>query len=236
MRVSRILFDDSEPTDSIARRIACAFDPGNVIRIRDSYYKMSSLKVMNQTVEGNIIGDNYTLILNPGEPIPENLLKAPPPPPPQVVSKPPELDDTELEDDDDEAPVLESEPVSEQTTDPEPIEGAPSEPVASVVESQEPQPFPESVPPPPTSEVLLSRPPPPPTNDNRASSESGEFRLELPKQGAQSKVEVGQVWQSKDTRRRTDPFVVVNVDSEFVYQDNGRKIALSRMIRYKRVS
>jgi hypothetical protein len=73
-----------------------------------------------------------------------------------------------------------------------------------------------------------------PESDVTPTSESGEYRIEIPKSKLQ--VEVGQVWQSKDTRRQSLPFVVVNIDTEFVYQDNGRKISLDRMFRYKRVS
>ena len=258
MRVSRIQFDDSEPTDSIARRIACAFDPGNVLKIRDSFFKMSSLRVMNQTSGNNVVGDNYTLILNPGEPIPEELLK--PPPPPVVVPEPePEEADWEEADDPVEA-VVKSETVAEpiipeppkvlveQVPDPVPEPEVQEELKPAILEEVElvvaPAP-PDSVPPPPNSEVFMSKPVPSidgkpldgPVSNESPTSESGEFRINLPKaSAAQTKIEIGQVWQSKDTRRHSAPFVVVNVDSEFVYQDNGRKISLDRMFRYKRVS
>jgi hypothetical protein len=269
MRVSRIQFDESESSESVASRIACAFDPGNILKIRDYFFKMSPQRVMNQTVAGNVVGDNYTLILNPGEPIPEGLLKAPPPP---VVQEPePEEADWDVED-----PVesiVEPEPVPEPTiTEPIKVE---SEPVAEIeppieevleepvdivdhidfghlaalppelsrhdiVEAVPVPPPSDSVPPP--SQVFASKTPPSidgkpltvPDSAVTPTSESGEYRIELPK--SKVRVEVGQVWQSKDTRRPSLPFVVVNIDGEFVYQDNGRKISLDRMFRYKRVS
>ena len=233
MRVSRIQFDDSEPTDNIARRIACAFDPGNILRIRGEFFKMSSLRVMNQTSENNVVGGNYTLILNPGEPIPEGLLKAQAPPP-VVVEKPEKPEEADWDDEPDSVEATAAEP------EPEPIV---PEPIKVLVEP-EPEPLLESVPPPPTSEVFLSRPPPSidgkpldvaVSNETTTNSKSGEYLINLPNEH-QVQVEVGQVWQSKDTRRSTAPFTVTNVDHEFVYQDNGRKIALNRMFRYKRVS
>lgn len=270
MRVSRIRFDDSEPTESIVSRIACAFDPGNILKVRDIFFKMSPQRVMNQTVAGNVVGDNYTLILNPGDPVPESLLKPEPPAPPVVTTEP----EPEEPDWDAEASAVEPDPIPEVVAQ-EPVE-VPVEPepvvepvtasleavpdpigidfcrLAAVptelprqnvaeVDSAVPPSNPDSVPPPPASEVFMSRPPPsidgkPLTVDGESTptSESGEYRLELPK--SRTRVEPGQVWQSKDTRRNSPPFVVKNVDSEFVYPDNGKRIALNRMIRYKRVS
>lgn len=268
MRVSRIQFDESESTESVASRIACAFDPGNILKIRDHYFKMSKLRVMNQTVAGNVIGDNYTLILNPGEPVPENLLQAPPPP--VVVQEPePEEADWDVEEpvEVDPEPVPEPvitepirvEPDPEPESDPNPEEVSepadivshpdsgnlaalsPELPRNDLVERVSALQSSDSVPPPP-SQVVASKPPPSidgkpltvPDSAATPTSESGEYRIEIPKSKFQ--VEVGQVWQSKDTRRQSLPFVVVNIDREFVYQDNGRKIALDRMFRYKRVS
>ena len=239
MRVSRVQFDDSEPTESIVNRIACAFDPGNILKVRGNFFRMSPQRVMNQTIADNVVGDIYTLILNPGEPIPESLVKAPPPP---VVAKDPE---PEPEDD-----PWDEEPQVEAVADPEPrtsppesvVELEPDPPILAEVESPPALPLPDSNPPPAASEVFMSRPPP--SIDGKPldvsdlaptpTSESGEYRIELPK--SRVPVEVGQVWQSRDTRRQTPPFVVKKIDSEFVYQDNGKKVSITRMIRYKRVS
>jgi len=272
MRVSRIQFDESESSESVASRIACAFDPGNILKIRDSFFKMSPQRVMNQTVAGNVVGDNYTLILNPGEPIPEGLLKAPPPP---VVVQEPEPEEADWDIEEPVEAVVEPEPVPEPTiTKPTRVE---SEPVAEIeapleevlkepadlvdhldidfgllaaitpelpkhdiVEAVPVPPPSDSVPPP--SQVFASssipsidgKPLTVPGSDATSTSESGEYQIEIPK--SKVKVEVGQVWQSKDTRRQSLPFVVVGIDGEFVYQDNGRKISLDRMFRYKRVS
>lgn len=263
MRVSRIQFDGSESSESVASRIACAFDPGNILKIRDYFFKMSSQRVMNQTVAGNVVGDNYTLILNPGEPIPEGLQKAPPP----VVFQAPEPEEADWDVEDPVESVVEPEPVSEPVitepirVDSEPVvemDPSPEEildpadivdpidvklghlaalPKQDIVEGVSvPAPL-DSVPPP--SQVFASssipsidgKPLTVPGSD--ATSESGEYQIEIPK--SKVKVEVGQVWQSKDTRRQSLPFVVVSIDGEFVYQDNGRKISLDRMFRYKRV-
>jgi hypothetical protein len=207
MRVTRIQFDDSEPSESVAGRISVAFDPGNILKIRDKFFKMSSNRSINPTSESNVVGDRYTLILRPGEPIPAGLVVAPPPVPKLI-------------------------PESNQQKEPE---EAPSQERGSI-------------PPPEASEVFSSPSLDKPVDHSVANQtqvdkpKSGEYRLELPPQesieAAPTSVEVGpgQVWQSKDSRRQSAPFTITNVDQEFAYQDNGRKIALNRMSRYRRVS
>lgn len=270
MRVSRIQFDDSEPTDSISRRIACAFDPGDIIKIRGDFFKMSNLRVMNQTIEANVVGDKYTLILNPGDPIPEIQLKVTKPSIRPVPRKPePEEDAWEDEVVSDPEPVVQEpviqEPIKSLNSEPasEPVVQEPivepdvllevvSEPVVPEVDidfgglpgidnippknDNTETPESDQVTPPLTSEVLTSRPIP--SIDGKAleipTSESGEYKLEVPR--SKFKIEPGQIWQSKDTRRNSPPFVVKNVDNEFVYPDTGKRISLNRMIRYKRVS
>jgi len=271
MRVSRIQFDDSEPTESIVSRIACAFDPGNILKVRGNFFKMSPQRVMNQTIADNVVGDNYTLILNPGEPIPEGLVKAPPPPPP-VVQDPEPDEEADWDDEEPVEAVEDPNPIIQEPitvlADPEPL-AVPESPQGDLPESSvsaqvsidfgrlaalppdlpsqdlaEAEPtaeVPDSVPPPPTSEVFISKPSPsidgkPLTVDDSdtPTSKSGEYRIEIPR--SRVSVEPGQIWQSKDTRRKTPPFVVKSVDSEFVYQDNGRKISIDRMFRYNRVS
>jgi hypothetical protein len=259
MRVSRIQFDDSEPTESIVSRIACAFDPGNILRVRGKFFKMSAQRVMNQTVESNVVGDNYTLILNPGELIPENLLKAAPPP---VVVQKIESEEVDWDAEEPEKAEVDPEPVEEPITqepikvlveseplvekDPLEIDSTAILPVATPEPAEAAVPLSESIQPtppdsvPPDSQVFASRPTPsidgkPLTVEGPTpTSESGEYRLELPK--SRVRVEPGQVWQSKDTRRNSPPFVVKSVDNEFVYLDKGKRILLNRMIRYKRVS
>lgn len=46
---------------------------------------------------------------------------------------------------------------------------------------------------------------------------------------------VGEVWRSKDPRRK-NPFTVTRVTKERVYTNDGREIAKARMSRYERVS
>ena len=239
MRVSRIQFDESESTEGIVHRIACAFDPGNVLKIRGKFFKMSRDRIMNQTIAANVVADKYTLILNPGEPIPENLKESTPPPPMVVAQEP-------IED------LIEPEPLTEPIPKfkPEPV----PEPELELKPESIPPEAPASVPPPPSSEVYLSSPPPLPEPSidgkplNQApanegpSSQSGEYSIDKKalvstvRSSPTVSVEVGQVWQSKDTRRQSAPFTVTNIDHEFVYQANGRKIALTRMFRYRRVS
>ena len=70
MRTIRILYDESETPESIARRIVRAFNPGEIFCIQGKYFKVSMMRIANETVRDNVVGDKYTLILNVGEPEP----------------------------------------------------------------------------------------------------------------------------------------------------------------------
>lgn len=80
MRTIRILFDETETSESIARRIVRAFNPGEIFKIRDKYYKVSPMRVANETIRANIVDDRYTLVLNVGEPEPVQTPLVPPKP------------------------------------------------------------------------------------------------------------------------------------------------------------
>ena len=98
-RVSRLLFDESETPEGIARRIVRAFDPGETFCVKGKFFRVSGGRTANETIPENVIGNKYTLVLNIGEPDPtplvdqvvESVLEAPaqveptnfiPPPPP----------------------------------------------------------------------------------------------------------------------------------------------------------
>ena len=70
MRIARLLFDESEAPESVARRIVRAFNPGEVFQVRGKYFKVSSTRGANETIQGNVVGDKYTLVLNVGDPEP----------------------------------------------------------------------------------------------------------------------------------------------------------------------
>lgn len=95
-RVSRLLFDESETAEGIARRIVRAFDPGETFCVKGKFFRVSGARIANETVPDNVTGSKYTLVLNIGEPDPtppvvETVVKLPEPPvevqPP--VSEPP---------------------------------------------------------------------------------------------------------------------------------------------------
>jgi hypothetical protein len=117
MRTTRILFDESETPESIARRIVRAFDPGEIFFVRGKFFKVSVMRTANETIRDNVIGDKYTHVLNVGEPEP--------PPPVVVVPEPPK-----------------SEPIVEEIlTIPDPLPSEPPQPLSepppsAVVQSQ----------------------------------------------------------------------------------------------------
>jgi len=201
MRTIRVLFDESEASESIARRIVRAFNPGEIFQVRDKYFKVSTMRFANETIRANIVGDKYTLVLNVGEPEPVSQTPVVPPKPivelvvslPQVVVGP---------------EVVQPEPP--QTSLPEPT-------LASVP-------------------VTLD-------SSKGSTSKSGEYRIErvdaarVTKEGPPKKLPVvGQVWQTKDTRRpNSPPFTVLSVDAEFAYTDKGAKILLKRWRNYRLV-
>jgi hypothetical protein len=83
MRITRILFDEAEPAESIAQRIVRAFSPGEILCVRGKFFKVSNMRTVSLMIRDAIVEDKYTLILNIGEPAP--VIVAPPPP---VVSEP----------------------------------------------------------------------------------------------------------------------------------------------------
>jgi hypothetical protein len=56
--------------------------------------------------------------------------------------------------------------------------------------------------------------------------------LELPQGPSNAPIQVGQRWKPKDARRK-GVFTIVRLDGEFAYADDGRKVALNRMNRYR---
>lgn len=54
--------------------------------------------------------------------------------------------------------------------------------------------------------------------------------------GSTTSVQVGQRWVTRDSRRKQEPFEVVQVDGDFIVTDKGAKIGLHRLNRYKLVS
>lgn len=118
MRTTRLLFDESETAESVARRIVRAFDPGEIFFVKGKFFRVSGMRTANETIRDNVVGDKYTLVLNVGEPEP----------PPPVAPEPPK-----------------SKPVVDEIltiTDPLPSEPPPplSEPPPSqVVQSQPPK-------------------------------------------------------------------------------------------------
>jgi hypothetical protein len=82
MQIIRVFFDETEPAESIARRIIRAFDPGEILCVKGKFFKVFNMKTVNETIQTNIVGNKYTLVLNIGEPAP--VIIAPPAP---VVSK-----------------------------------------------------------------------------------------------------------------------------------------------------
>jgi hypothetical protein len=192
MRITRILFDEAEPTDSIARRVVRAFNPGEVLCVRGEFFKVSNLRTLNKTVRENVVGDKYTLVLNVGDPAPVLVVQTKPTP-----------------------TVVVPEPVPEPPVD-EAV--SPSEPPPSaVIQTQAPQ--------------------------KESTSESGEYKIvradaaKVTREGPPKLIPVvGEVWQTKDSRRvNSPPFTVVSVDSEFAYTDKGAKISLKRWRNYRQV-
>ena len=72
MRTIRILFDEFEASENIARRIVRAFSPGETFKIRDKYFKVSGMRTANETVLANVVDGKYTLVLSIGDPEPVN--------------------------------------------------------------------------------------------------------------------------------------------------------------------
>ena len=69
-RVSRLLFDESETPEGVARRIVRAFDPGETFCVKGKFFRVSGGRTANETIPENVIGNKYTLVLNIGEPEP----------------------------------------------------------------------------------------------------------------------------------------------------------------------
>ena len=67
MQITRLLFDESEAPESIARRIVRAFSPGEIFCIRGKYFKVSIMRTANETIRENVVEDKYTLVLNVDE-------------------------------------------------------------------------------------------------------------------------------------------------------------------------
>jgi hypothetical protein len=99
MRTSKVQFSEEETTESVAHRISVAFDPGNTIKIRDKFFRLSKFKVIYPVTKEDVVGDNYTLILPLTEPTktvpkptpvkPIKPTKLPEPPKPSVEPSPP---------------------------------------------------------------------------------------------------------------------------------------------------
>lgn len=70
MRTTRILYDESETPESVARRIVRAFDPGEIFCIQGKYFKVSVMRTANETARENVVEDKYTLVLKVGDPEP----------------------------------------------------------------------------------------------------------------------------------------------------------------------
>jgi hypothetical protein len=91
MRTTRLLFDDAETAESIARRIVRAFNPGETFCVKGKFFRVSNIRTANETSRINIEGDKYTLILNIGEPSP--IAEVPkisePSIPPRTLPEPP---------------------------------------------------------------------------------------------------------------------------------------------------
>ena len=68
-----------------------------------------------------------------------------------------------------------------------------------------------------------SEPPPPESEKKPVISTSAE-------------VQVGQRWVTRDSRRKQEPFEVVQVDTDAIVTDKGARIGLHRLNRYKLVS
>lgn len=195
MQIIRILYDESETPESIARRIVRAFSPGEIFCIRSKYFKVSAMRTANETVRANVVEDKYTLVLNVGEPVPAQA--------PKVVEPKPTVKAIP-------APVVE-------------------------LEKPLPEPTPTPLSEPPPSAVVTNQPP--------KKSKSGEYRIEradaarVTREGPPKALPmVGEMWQTKDTRRLSSPpFTVLRVDDEFAYTDKGAKISLKRWRNYRRV-
>ena len=88
MRISRLLFDESETPESIAQRIVRAFDPGETFCVRGRFFRVSGGRTANETVRENVVGGKYTLVLNIGEPEPpQSIIVAPEPQKPEPVDE-----------------------------------------------------------------------------------------------------------------------------------------------------
>jgi hypothetical protein len=162
MRTVRIQFDDSEPSDSVARRIVFAFNPGNVFKVRDSFFKVTGLRSVHGVTPESVTGD-YAQILPPN-------------------------------------PNASLDEVKKERLD---AIGQAHERVKARASSI----------PPPMSETPISEPPP---------------------SGVQPMVQVGQTWKPRDPRRKAS-FTVAKIDEDFVYAEDGRKVARERLKRYEMV-
>ena len=63
MKTIKIHFDDSETSYSVASRIVYAFNIGNIIKVRDKFFKVVSIKHVTAISDSVVSNDNYTLVL-----------------------------------------------------------------------------------------------------------------------------------------------------------------------------
>jgi hypothetical protein len=79
MRTTRVQFSSDETSESVANRIAIAFDPGNTFKVRDKFFRLSRFRVLYPVTQEDIVEDRYTLVLPleetppAKEPPPQNL-------------------------------------------------------------------------------------------------------------------------------------------------------------------
>jgi hypothetical protein len=86
MRITRLLIEESESTESVVQRIVRAFDPGEIFCVRGRFFRVSGGRTANETTQGSVVGGKYTLILNVGDPDPTAAVVAPDPPKPDPIS------------------------------------------------------------------------------------------------------------------------------------------------------
>jgi hypothetical protein len=199
MRTTRLLFDDNEPAENIARRIVRAFDPGEVFEVKGKFFRVSGGRTIGETCRENVVGDKYTKILNVGEPDHTS------PPSPIVASSPPTNPTVHVDE-------LHEKHWKKHHSELSMLPGDNAE-----------------------IKIRPRNPPPKPT------SESGEYPVvregadkvlrEVPKR---EPLQIGQVWQTKDSRRNYS-FVVSKFDDEYVYPDKGPKFAIKRLRNYRLV-
>lgn len=215
MRTTRLLFDNIETAESIARRIVRAFDPGESFCVKGKFFKVSKVRTAHEISRDNIEADKYTLVLNLGEPAPtvEIPKVIEPGTPPRTISEPP--------------------PSAVNDIQVSPEETVPKNEEIKVVRSDSTQDtgnlhyragVPEYVGKVPIRTDLV--PLPPDQQRARVSRESLPKILPL----------AGQRWQTKDSRRTdSPPFTIARVDEDFVYTDKGGRIALKRWSKYRLV-